>query len=69
MKKILLIAAILIGISLIAAGIESKYCHTYTTQPPFNAPDDYTKTSKFCDVNSQIAVPGLFILISIDALI
>ncbi len=64
MKKFLKVLIFLIILSLIAAYIESSYCHFLTTNAPFGfETEDYIKHNLFCEVNSYVALPTLLLLI------
>ena len=67
-KIICIIILIILGISLIASAIEINYCHFYTTTPPSYSPPDYIKTGTLCQINSDVAIPGIAIILMWNAI-
>lgn len=58
-----IILFVILSISLIAATVEINYCHYLTTTPPPYSPPDYIKTGTLCSVNSNVAIPGIALIL------
>ena len=58
-----IVLLVILGISLISAGVEINYCHSWTTTPPPYSPPDYTKTGTLCSFNSTVAIPGIALIL------
>ena len=62
-KTALIVVLTILVVSLISVAIEINYCHYLTTTPPPYSPPDYIKTATLCDVNSNVAIPGIAIIL------
>lgn len=62
MKKISIVAIVVIVLLLISGYIENNYCRIWVTYEPIGAPKDYRHTTGLCNLNSYISIPGALFL-------